>query len=69
MASKRKYCVRCESLERPQKNNRIHLVKTPSGGEIPICATCLLEIQEEEDFINSLKEEEEEYESGSESFN
>jgi len=58
-------CVRCESLERPQKSKRIHLVKTPSGGEIPICAKCLLEIQEEEDFVKSLREEEED-EPGSE---
>jgi len=64
MASKK--CVRCESLDRKQKSRKIHMVKGSSEEEIPICSVCLLEMQEEEDFINSLKEEEDE--SGGEVF-
>lgn len=55
MANK-KICVRCESLDRPQQSKRIYKVKNNFGDEVPICAVCLREIAEEEEYLKSLEE-------------
>ena len=65
MRAKRLKCIRCESLERPQKSKSIYYVKNTLGESIPLCSTCILEMKEEEDFIR-LAQEEEVDESGSE---
>ena len=54
MASKQK-CVRCESLERKQKSRKIHYLKISEEESIPLCSTCLSEIQDEKELIESLK--------------
>jgi hypothetical protein len=53
----KRVCVRCEMLDRPQKSKSIHYMTLESGEKVPMCATCLLEIKEEEDFLESLSEE------------
>lgn len=64
MAAKKVKCVRCESLERPQKSKSITFIKNAVGESIPLCSMCILEIKEEEDFfIRSVQEDDE---SGSE---
>jgi hypothetical protein len=64
---KRVKCFRCDSLDRPQKSKSIYLVKNELGEITPICAVCVVEIKEEEDYLESLKEKfEEEDEPGSE---
>ena len=60
-------CVRCESLERPQRSKAIYQIKNYIGELIPLCAVCVIEVKEEEDFFKLLKEEEDE--PGGESFN
>ena len=57
---KRKKCVRCESLERVQQSKSIYLVKNSLGEFIPLCSVCVIEVKEEEEFLNSLKEEDDE---------
>lgn len=59
MRAKRLKCVRCESLERPQKSKSIHYVKNALGESIPLCSVCILEMKEEEDFIRLVQEEDE----------
>lgn len=69
MKRKKRKCIRCESLERPQQSKSVYLVKNSAGGEfIPLCSVCILEIKEEEEFLNSLKEIDED-EQGGEIFN
>ena len=53
----KRVCVRCELLDRPQKSKSIHYVTTSLGEKLPICSACILELKEEEDFLESLKEE------------
>lgn len=60
-------CVRCEALERKQKSKSVTLVKVGDRGLIPLCSACILEIEEEEKFVRSLQEEDED-EPGSEIF-
>lgn len=67
MVSKRK-CVRCESLDRKQKSNKIHYVKITEEESIPICSKCLLEIQDEKEFIESIKEIEEDEPGGEDTY-
>jgi hypothetical protein len=50
-------CVRCESLERPQKSKTIHYIPNDSGDKIPVCSVCILEIKEEEEFLKSISED------------
>jgi|WetSurSiteA1Bulk_404760.scaffolds.fasta_scaffold72061_2 hypothetical protein len=58
------YCVRCESLERPQRGHKLYSIINSVGDKISLCAECLLEIQEEEEYLSFLREEtEEDYES------
>ena len=55
MGSRKKVkCVRCESLERKQKSPDIHYLDE----EVPVCAVCLQEIVEEEDYFKRLAVEE-----------
>lgn len=51
-------CVRCETLDRPQKSRSVYMVKNELGESVPLCAVCIIEVGEEEDFLESLKEEE-----------
>lgn len=69
MKRKKLKCVRCESMERPQKSHAVYVIKNALGEPIPLCAACIVEIRDEEDFFESLKEEEEDDEFGGESFN
>jgi hypothetical protein len=55
---KKMKCVRCETLDRSQKSKSVYMVKNELGESIPLCAVCIIEIREEEDFLESLKEEE-----------
>jgi hypothetical protein len=48
MVSKKAKCVRCESMERKQQSKSIYLVKNELGEMIPLCATCMTEIRDEE---------------------
>ena len=57
---RRAKCVRCESLERPQKSKEIHYVKNQLGESVPICSQCILELKEEEDFVRLIQEEDDE---------
>jgi hypothetical protein len=57
MANKRVRCVRCELLDRRQKSKSIHYITNNTGDKIPVCSVCLLEIKEEEDYLESLKRE------------
>jgi len=50
------YCIRCESLERSQQSKKIYKVKNHFGDEIPVCAICLEEIAEEEEFFKEQNE-------------
>jgi hypothetical protein len=52
MASKKVKCVRCEMLERKQRSKYVYTV-----GGVSLCGVCVLEVKEEEEFIESLKEE------------
>jgi hypothetical protein len=65
---KRSRCFRCETLERPQQSKSIYLLKNDLGEMVPLCAVCLVEVKEEEDYLESLKETIEEDELGSEDF-
>jgi hypothetical protein len=58
-------CVRCESLERPQKSKAVTFIKNAIGESIPLCSSCILEIKEEEVFISQAQEDDE---PGSEGF-
>lgn len=49
-------CVRCESLERPQKSKKIYWVKNSLGDEVPLCSVCLLELEEEKFFLKDLED-------------
>ena len=48
---KRIKCVRCETLERPQKNRATSWIKNTLGDTIPLCSLCILEIEEEEEIF------------------
>jgi hypothetical protein len=52
-------CVRCESLERPQKSKVVYSIANAAGDKIPLCAVCVIEIKEEEDFFKEFREGEE----------
>jgi len=58
---KKQRCIRCESLERPPQSKTIYSIKNPFGESIPLCAVCIVEIKEEEDFFNRGFSEEDEY--------
>lgn len=51
-------CVRCESLDRPQKSRKIYKIKNHFGDEVPVCSSCLEEIAEEEEYFKVSEEDE-----------
>jgi hypothetical protein len=62
---KHKRCIRCEALERPQQSKMLYSITNQIGDTISLCAVCVIEIKEEEDYF---KNEIEEDESRSENF-
>jgi hypothetical protein len=68
MGSKKQKCIRCEALERRQQSRIIYSVTNSIGDTIPICAKCLGELKDEEDFFKIMDQTLEEDELGSEGF-
>ena len=48
---KKAKCIRCEALERPQQSKHVYSIKNSIGDMITLCAVCILEIKEEEDYF------------------
>jgi hypothetical protein len=58
VSRKKNLCVRCEALGRKQLGGSIHYFSGTTGDKVPVCSVCLLEIKEEEFFMNNLEEDE-----------
>ena len=67
MANKKQTCIRCEALERKQQSKIVYDITNPIGDKIPLCAVCIVEMKDEEDFFGALDKTLEDDELGSES--
>lgn len=45
-------CIRCEAMERPQASREVYGIKNSVGETIYLCARCVIEVQEEEEFFS-----------------